>query len=266
MCQILEISRQGFYKQRRQDIVDKLQEEMVLHLVKEIRYKMPRIGGRKLYYMLQSELSHLPLKTGRDKFFDILRRNRLLVQPRRRYTVTTQSHHRFHVYRNLIEEKIINRRDSVFVADITYLRLIGEFCYLFLITDLYSRKIVGYHLNQSLSVEGAIKALSVALRSGVTTDNLIHHSDRGIQYCCNNYVDLLQEHKIEISMGESGNPYDNAVAERVNGILKTEFYLDMTFNNFEEAKQAVNEAVYLYNNLRPHMSIGYLTPSMKYAA
>jgi len=263
---MLSISRQGYYKQRDQNRVTRLQEEMILDLVKEIRHKLPRVGCRKLYYLLQQELHQLPIKIGRDKLFDILRRNRLLVHPRRRYTVTTQSHHRFHVYRNLLEGKIVDRVDSVYVADITYMRLTGEFCYLFLLTDLYSRKIVGYHLSKSLSVEGAVKALTMALSIEVRTNKLIHHSDRGIQYCCTEYVKILQLNKIEISMGQSGNPYDNAVAERVNGILKTEFYLDAIFNNYEDAKRSVDEAVDLYNNMRPHLSIGLLTPSRKYAA
>lgn len=263
---MLKISRQAFYKHRQQDIAEELQEELIVHLVKEIRQKMPRIGGRKLHYMLQSDLSRLPSKPGRDKFFDILRKNGLLVQPTKRYTITTKSRHRFHVYTNLIEDIIVTRPNAVFVADITYLRLINGFCYLFLVTDLYSRKIVGYHLSQSLSVEGALIAFRMALKGISSTDNLIHHSDRGIQYCCDDYVELLQQHGIQLSMGESGNPYDNAIAERVNGILKTEFYLNATFMNYRQAKQATVEAVYLYNNVRPHMSIGYLTPSLRYAA
>jgi len=266
VCGIFTISRQAYYKARHQQEGEKLQEEVVVELVKEIRQKLPRVGGKKLYYMLRRDISNMPIKPGRDKFFEILRNNGLLVTPTKRYVRTTQSRHRFYVYRNLIEEIIVEGPNKVFVADITYVRITEGFAYLFLVTDLYSRKIVGWYLSKNLSVEGALEALQMAMSEVKDSWRLIHHSDRGIQYCCNEYVKLLQSNKIRISMGESGNPYDNAVAERVNGILKSEFYLSVTFNSFEDARQAAEEAIYLYNNVRPHMSIGYLTPAMKYAA
>jgi transposase InsO family protein len=165
----------------------------------------------------------------------------------------------------LIKGLKIRKTNEVFVSDITYIRLRQDFSYLFLITDVYSRKIVGYSLRNNLATEGALKAMKMAIR-GKEVKGLIHHSDRGVQYCSNEYVKLLKKNKIEISMGEAGNPYDNAIAERVNGILKTEFYLGETFNNFTQAEKAVEQAIELYNNLRPHMSIDYLTPEQKYAA
>jgi putative transposase len=234
--------------------------------VQEIRRKMPMIGCRKLYRMLKCDLEAMNIKFGRDAVFDILRRNGLLIKPKKKYIKTTNSYHHFKKYNNLIKDKAIRRSNEVFVSDITYIRLRGGFCYLFLITDLYSRKIVGYDLSVSLGVEGAIGALRMALRGVENTDSLIHHSDRGTQYCCWDYTDLLIQRGIEISMGEVGNPYDNAVAERVNGILKVEFMLDSTFESAGRAKQAVKEAINTYNTLRPHLSLGYLTPEAKYAA
>jgi putative transposase len=152
------------------------------------------------------------------------------------------------------------------VSDITYIRLKGGFSYLFLVTDIYSRKIVGYNLDTSLGVTGAIAAIKMAIKGVNTIEGIIHHSDRGIQYCSDNYVKLLKKKGIKISMGEAGNPYENAIAERVNGILKNEFYLNEIFTNYQDAKRATEEAIKIYNNLRPHMSIGYMTPSKKYAA
>jgi len=263
---MLKISRQAFYKYKQHRVAQKLEEEIIVRMVNEIRYKLPRVGGRKLYHMMQNDLNRLPSKPGRDKFFDILRENGLLVEPTKRYTVTTNSHHRFKVYTNLIKDIALSRPNEVFVADLTYLRLPGGFCYLFLVTDVYSRKILGYNLSQSLSAEGAVNAVRMALRGLPFVEGLIHHSDRGFQYCSDSYVQLLQHHGIQLSMGEAGNPYENAIAERVNGILKTEFYLNATFTSFQQAMQAVKEAVTLYNDLRPHMSIGYMTPSLKYVA
>ncbi|NOX18955.1 MAG: IS3 family transposase [Chlorobi bacterium] len=265
LCQILNITRQAYYKQRSKAGRESLSEEVIIELVKGVRKKLPRIGGKKLYLMIKDEIEKLPVKIGRDKFFNVLRKHNLLVQPTKRYAVTTNSFHRFKIYTNLVKELKITRVNEVFVSDITYIRLRQDFCYLFLITDVYSRKIVGYYLSNNLATEGALKAMKMAIR-GKDVEGLIHHSDRGVQYCSNEYVKLLKKNKIKISMGEAGNPYDNAIAERVNGILKTEFYLGETFNNFTQAKKAVEQAIELYNNLRPHMSIDYLTPEQKYVA
>lgn len=263
---MMKISRQAFYKNRTNLASKQLEEEIIIQLVKNLRKKLPRIGGRKLYKLLKDDLTNLPSKLGRDKFFDLLRENGLLIEPIKQYVVTTNSHHRFRIYSNLIKELKIEAPNKLWVADITYIRLERGFCYLFLVTDVYSRKIVGYHLSESLSTDGAVAAIKIALKDIITTEGLIHHSDRGFQYCSDGYVDLLKRSGIKISMGESGNPYDNAIAERVNGILKTEFYLNATFRNFQIALKAVEEVISFYNNLRPHMSIGYLTPTEKYAA
>lgn len=263
---MFKITRQAFYKYRQHRVEQELEEQIIVQMVNEIRYKLPRVGGRKLYHMIQNDLNRLPSKPGRDKFFDILRNNGLLVQPTKRYSITTNSHHRFKVYTNLIKDITVTRPNQVFVSDITYLRLSDGFCYLFLVTDVYSRKIVGYNLNNGLATDGAINALNMALNNLPTVEGLIHHSDRGFQYCSDKYVQLLEPRGVKLSMGEAGNPYENAIAERVNGILKTEFYLNMTFTNFRQAMEAVKETVTLYNDLRPHMSIGYMTPSLKYVA
>lgn len=263
---MLEISRQAYYKMKHKEAIEKFEEEIILKLVNQIRRSLPRLGGRKLYYLLKEDLNKLPSKPGRDKFFDILRKNGLLIKPIKQYVVTTNSRHIFRIHSNLIKELNIERSNQVFVSDITYIRLDGDFCYLFLVTDLYSRKIVGYYLSMDLSARGAVAAIKMALRVVTETEGLIHHSDRGIQYCCEEYVELLQKNKIRISMGEAGNPYENAIAERVNGILKNEFFLSGKFKNLDYALQATKEAINNYNNLRPHMSIDYMTPDEKYAA
>lgn len=263
---MLEISRQAYYKMKYKEANEKFEEELIVKLVNQIRRSLPRLGGRKLFYLLKEDLMKLPSRPGRDKFFDILRKNGLLVKPMKQYVVTTNSHHIFRIHSNLIKELSIERSNQVFVSDITYIRLEGEFCYLFLVTDVYSRKIVGYNLSMDLAARGAVAAIKMALKEVPQTEGLIHHSDRGIQYCCEEYVELLQRNKLKISMGEAGNPYENAIAERINGILKNEFYLNSKFNDLNDALQATKEAIKNYNNLRPHMSIDYMTPEEKYAA
>ncbi len=262
---MMKITRQGYYKNRAAATKEQQIEELIIQLVKNFRKKLPRIGGRKLYKLLEEDLRKLPIKTGRDKFFDILRENGLLVEPIKQYVHTTNSHHRFRIYSNLIKGLNIERSNQLWVADITYIRLEGGFCYLFLITDVYSRKIVGYHLSKSLTIDGAVQAVKKAIKD-ITVEGLIHHSDRGFQYCSDSYVKIINRAGIKISMGEAGNPYDNAIAERVNGILKTEFYLNQTFTNYQVAIKAVEEAISMYNELRPHMSIDFKTPTEKYAA
>ena len=227
----------------------------------EHRCLMPRLGGKKLYYILKEDLQRIG-KIGRDKFFDILRRNDLLVERKRSYTKTTDSYHRFHKWKNLLKDVDLTGSNQAWGSDITYLRTINGFVYLFLITDLYSRKIVGWSLSRSLSIEGGIEALKKALSSWKDKSvALIHHSDRGIQYCSKDYVKRLQKAGISISMTEENHCYENAKAERVNGILKDEFYLNATFNNIEQAEKAVRSAIRIYNEHRPHWSLKLKTPS-----
>ena len=265
ICNIFGISRQGYYKSKKNKQKRKYNEEIIIKLVQEIRRRMPRVGGKKLYRMLKLDLQMLEVRIGRDKFFGILRKTGLLVKRRKRYVKTTNSTHRFRVYENLITEKEVTKTDEIYVSDITYIRSEEGFSYLALITDLYSRKIVGYDICDSLGIEGSIRALEMSIK-GKSLNGLIHHSDRGLQYCSNLYTELLTNNEIKISMSEKGNPYENAVAERVNGILKEEFGLSDTFNTKEIAYKAVREAIKTYNEFRPHMSIDYMTPDQKYAA
>ena len=259
-CSYFGISRSGYYASCKRETKVVLEEAIVLDLVHEVRHVMPRIGGKKLYNMLKKDL-HSVGKIGRDKLFDILRKNNLLVERKKNYTRTTDSYHRFYVYKNLLYDKTLTRPNECYVSDITYLRTDNGFVYLFLITDAYSRKIVGWSLSRSLSIEGGLKALRMALRQRKTFSSLIHHSDRGIQYCANDYVKELTKHNVDISMTEENHCYENSLAERVNGILKDEFLLDSTFKNYDQALRAVKQAVETYNELRPHWSLDLKTPN-----
>jgi transposase InsO family protein len=264
MCTIFNISRQAYYQSANEATAQAMHQEMVEQLVHDVRRQLPRLGGKKLYHMLGDDLKGI--RIGRDKFFDILRCANLLVERKRSYVITTQSHHRFRVYTNLIKNKKITRSDQVYVCDITYLRLHKGFVYLFLITDAYSRKIVGWYVSNHLGIEGAIRALKMALKESKGTHGRIHHSDRGIQYCSYKYTTLLKQNNIAISMAATGDVYENAMAERVNGILKDEFMLDATFTDLPHATRAVKQAIKAYNNLRPHMSLKMKTPAQVYAA
>jgi len=266
ICDVHGLSRQAYYSHYRRLGISSIEESLVLKLVRNIRKKHPRMGGKKLHNLLKEKLRKIGRGIGRDKLFDILRLNGLLIKPLRKYVRTTNSHHRFRVYTNLIENIEINRSNQVFVSDITYLSTYDRFYYLSLVTDAYSRKIVGYNLSDSLSLEGCFTALKMSLSELKETEGLIHHSDRGIQYCSNKYTQMLKLKRIRISMAGKGNAYENAIAERVNGILKIEYLLDKKYPNYKELKKSVNAAVKLYNEERPHMSLGYETPAQRYAA
>jgi transposase InsO family protein len=197
---------------------------------------------------------------GRDKLFDLLRSNRLLIKPLRSYTKTTYSKHWLKKYRNLIQQKKVTAPNQVWVSDITYIRTDEGYNYLSLVTDKFSRKIVGYDLSESLKAEGAIRALQMAIEQGDLQPDLIHHSDRGLQYCCHEYQQILGDHQIQPSMTEQYDPYENALAERMNGILKTEFLLEDGFPTSILAKFAIEEAIDTYNSIRPHLSLNMKTP------
>ena len=265
ICKSLKISSQGFYKSRKKKQVKILKEEMVLKLASAQRRKLPRLGGRKLYKKLKPDLDKMGIKLGRDKLFRLLKKHGLLIQKKKRYAKTTNSSHGFGIYANLIKEKEAVRTDEVYVSDITYIGSLEGFSYLALVTDLHSRKIVGFDISDSLNLEGSLRALKMAIK-GKTLTGSIHHSDRGIQYCSKAYTELLKANGIKISMSEKGNPYENAVAERINGILKEEFLLDQIFKTKQDIIKAVKEAIASYNELRPHMSLNYMTPNQKYAA
>lgn len=265
ICKKLDKSRAAFYKHQKGFEKVKLNEKIIRDLTMEKRKAMPRLGGKKTYHEIRVDLQKHGIKLGRDKYFNWLREEQLLVQPKKKYVYTTQSFHRFRKYENLIQGLHITAKDQVWVSDITYLRLHQGFCYLALVTDVYSRKIIGFNVSDSLQTEGVLNALNMALKTRKGA-NTIHHSDRGFQYCSYAYIKRLKKASIGISMGEVGNCYENALAERVNGILKNEFNLDVTFPNIERAKHAVSQAVHTYNSMRPHMSIAMKKPSEVYAA
>ena len=233
---------------------------MVLKLVNEIRQELPRAGVPKLHHMLQENFSEHGIKMGRDALYRLLGEHGYLLRYRRRKPYTTNSNHPYKKYPNLIRDiSYLTTAGQLWVSDITYLRLKEKFAYLSIVTDAYSHKIIGHCLYPTLHSNGPINALLMAARSK-RQQSLIHHSDRGSQYCCSEYVRLLEHYHIRISMTEQGDPYENAIAERVNGILKGEFLLNKTFVSFSQAEQEVNQAVEKYNHLRPHSSCDNLTP------
>lgn len=263
-CHLFGINRQVYYRKIRRRACKQTKAGQVVAMIMEIRKLMPRIGVRKLYYLLQDKLRHL--KIGRDKFFDILRANHLLVQPKRSYHVTTNSHHRFRKHQNLILGTVIDRPEQVWVSDITYIGKREKPCYLSLVTDAYSKKIIGYHVADNLNTESSLIALQIAVK--IRKDkglSLIHHSDRGLQYCADDYQSALNKNGIKCSMTNNGDPYENAVAERINGILKQEFMIDTYHQDTAIMKTIVKEAIEIYNNQRPHYSNYMLTPEQMHA-
>ena len=219
---------------------------------------------RKLKISLDDEFTKANLKVGRDTLFNVLRQHNMLTLRKKYSARTTNSYHRFYKYNNIIKDMEVTRPNQVWVSDITYIRTIKGFCYLALITDMHSRKIVGYDLSDSLELSGCVRALNKAIYQAKNIKHLIHHSDRGIQYCSNVYTQILKRKKINISMTEENHCYENALAERVNGILKDEFYLDQVFTETQHAKRAAKNAINLYNEIRLHLSLDYKTPNMVY--
>lgn len=257
-CRLFGYSRQAYYQQKQRALQEKQLAQQVIGLVKQVRLKMPRLGTRKLYYLLQDKLQFLGV--GRDKLFAILGEAGLLVPPKKSYHKTTNSKHWLKKHKNLVEGLQIERAGQVWVSDITYIPTRQGHSYLSLVTDAYSKKIMGYHLSQDLRAEGPIAALQMAIAKQTYQFELIHHSDRGLQYCSQGYQQLLEKAQIKPSMTEKYDPYQNAVAERVNGILKDEFDLERGFAHHLEAVQVVAESVGIYNSQRPHLSCHYLTP------
>jgi len=261
---MLQISRQAVYQYAGRQHKQRADEEKIIRQVRLIRCRMPRIGTRKLYERLQPTLKALGI--GRDSLFEILRRHRLLVRPRKRFMPTTSGRHSLPVFPNLLKLIEPEAPGRVVVADQTYLRLQRGFCYLSLVSDLYSRKILGFDVSPNLETAGPLRALAMACKGIRHRGWFIHHSDRGVQYCSSEYRSFLESHGGLSSMSAAGCPYDNAVAERINGILKSEFYLDRTFASIQEASEAVLETVAIYNFERPHQNLGMMTPEMRYAA
>lgn len=260
LCGLLGYTRQAYYKQKRRVERKALGAELILQEVVRIRTSQRRVGVRKLHHMMSSFTREHAVEMGRDALYDLLREHSMLVRRRRRRSPrTTFSLLWMKRYPNLAKEFTASAGNQLWVSDITYIRIREGFGYLSLITDAYSRKIVGYHLNGDLSAKGPAAALRMALRNNPQREGLIHHSDRGLQYYSGEYMKLIGKN-IRISMSEKSDPLENAIAERVNGILKQEL-LSTRFSSFAEASRQVAQAVSTYNHLRPHLSIDLLTPA-----
>ena len=263
-CQCFGLHRDAYYKYKKRSAARLEVEKKVIKLVNYERLTQPRVGTPKLMMALHITFNLMGLKVGRDELYRILRKYDMLIGRKKTSCKTTDSYHHFHKYNNLIKDLKITRPNQVWVSDITYIRTYNGFCYLALITDLYSRKIVGYDISNSLELAGCLRALKKALANTKPADGLIHHSDRGAQYCSNQYVRILKNKDFKISMTEENHCYENTIAERVNGILKDEFFLDQTFASLKEAKRATKNAINIYNNKRLHLSLDYKTPQNVY--
>jgi putative transposase len=255
------MSRQNYYAARQLRGRREIDESLILELVRGERRLQPRLGGRKLLHVLRPDLEEAGISIGRDRFFEVLAESDMLVVPKPRKPRTTNSRHSLPVFANLLKGRELNGPNEAWVSDLTYIRTEEGFMYAALITDAYSRKIVGAHIGESLESMGCQVALQEALKELPEGKRPIHHSDRGCQYCCHEYVNLLRERGMQISMTGELHCYENALAERVNGILKQEYAMDREFRTKEKAKTAFREAVWLYNELRPHQSLNMRVPA-----
>jgi putative transposase len=260
LCQLAGMTRQNFYKVCRVRTVRQVDDALVLALVRQERALQPRLGTRKLLTNIGPSLAKAGVALGRDRLFALLRQHELLVPRRPRGCQTTHSRHRFATYGNVLRELSIERSGQAVVSDLTYLRTREGWLYLALVTDVYSRAILGYDCSDSLESQGAQRALERALAKLPRGQSTVHHSDRGIQYCCTAYIQRLQQAGCRISMTEENHCYENAMAERLNGILKQEYGLGADLPSKALAQQLVAEAVQLYNTRRPHQALGYRTP------
>lgn len=265
LCGWFGITRQAYYQNSWKAIDTSIEEEFVLAEVRKIRGKHKRVGTRKLYDKLQDFLLEHHIKMGRDALFTLLSANNMLVRRRKRHIQTTQSSHWLRKYPNLIKDFEPTAPNQLWVSDITYWKIQDTHVYISFITDAFSRKIVGYHVAPTMEAIETVKALRMALKGlkkeREKEEELIHHSDRGLQYCSHEYVKLLKRNKIGISMTENGDPLENAIAERVNGIIKDEYLQDYTARNLVEAREILDYVIDLYNNDRPHNSLGNHVPS-----
>ena len=259
------MSPQNYYARRSARRHQEVEVQLALELVRMERQQQPRLGGRKLYHLIGPELRAAGVKMGRDRFFKELGKAGLLVEKRRsEWPKTTNFDPNLPVFRNLIKRLKVNGPNQVWVADITYIRTEKAFLYLGLITDHWSRKIVGWRLSETLEAQDALKALAMGLKSLRPGQRPIHHSDRGCQYASQAYVKSVREAGMRMSMTETDHSAENALAERVNGILKQEYYLDSEFSDSREALQATHRAIEMYNTRRPHSALNYATPEQKH--
>jgi len=261
----LGYSRQYFYKHCKEQEQKQAQELQVKQLVDKERKVLSRLGGRKLHHQIRDSLQVQEIKFGRDKLFALLRKHGMLILPRRRYVQTTMSKHWLRKYPNLVKDIVVKRPDEVWVSDITYLKTDEGNCYLNMVTDAYSRKIMGYAIADNMEAAQMKQAFQMAIKNRVNINqSLIHHSDRGLQYCSAEYVSIANTHQIKMSMTENGDPYENALAERMNRTLKEEFGLGSVLKSKLHAKLLTEEAINLYNNYRPHLSLKMKTPESVY--
>lgn len=258
-------SRQNVYKQQNAAELKALRADAVKSLVDRERKQLPRIGTRKIYYLIKDDLRTQGLKFGRDKLFDLMRYYGLQINPRRRYTQTTNSKHWMRKWPNIIKDKTVDYQDQVWVSDITYIKTEEGNCYLNMITDAYSRKIMGYAVEDNMETESMIEALKMALiiRQSPLRET-IHHSDRGMQYCSKEYVSTASKNNLKLSMTENGDPYENALAERMNRTIKEEFGMDRKMKSKDQVKKLVEESIFLYNHKRPHQALKMKTPDQVY--
>jgi transposase InsO family protein len=256
----LGYSFQAYHKHNKKKFFEQHHETMILGQIDAIRKYQPRCGGRKLFIELQPFFLQHDIQMGRDKFFDLLKRNKLLVRKTKRNVYTTMSKHHYYRYPNLVKGFTPLKAHELWVADITYIPLKERFAYLFLITDAYSRKIVGFNVTDDMKVSSAVVALKQALAQKPPETFVIHHSDRGIQYCSNEYVSLLLQHNAIISMTNNGDPLENAIAERVNGILKTEL-ISSYYNSIDDASIHISRCITIYNHRRRHSSLNWQIPA-----
>jgi transposase InsO family protein len=262
LCRLFKLSRQAYYQHfwLLSDLT--VEQELIVEQVKSIRQTHPVLGARKLYCLLQPFLIENQIKMGRDALFDLLAVNKLLVRKKKRAVQTTFSRHWFRKYPNLTKNWRPGKPNQLWVADITYVPVRNSFLYLNLITDAYSHRIMGASIGASLASVYTCQALEQALENYPTmTEELIHHSDRGFQYCCSDYVNLLHDHRIKISMTQTGDPLENPVAERINGIIKNEYLTHLSIHDVDSATEVLPEVIRRYNDERPHESIGMQTPS-----
>lgn len=260
LCRCTGVTKQAFYKARRARQKKKIDEELVLELVRGVRHLHRRMGTRKLLVVLRRELKKAGVSIGRNKLFALLGKHNLLIKPRRSSPRTTDSRHRFTVYRNILCEATIDAPHQALVTDLTYIRTEKGFVYAVFVMDAFSRKIVGYDVSASLEASGCLRASEMALAQLPQGARPIHHSDRGTQYCCTDYTELLKKYNVTISMTEENHCYENAKAERLNGIMKQEYGLGETLADLAEAQRLIEQAVWLYNTGRPHTQLNYATP------
>ena len=261
MCEMTGMTKQNFYKEKKVRTRREVDEEFIVNVVCAERRLQPEVGARKLLEMYGDLFREHGILIGRDCFFRLLNEKKLLVRKKRRAARTTDSRHQFPVYVNLLKDMKLSRAHQAWVSDITYIRTQEGFVYLSLVMDAHSRKIVGFHAGNSLEAEGCLRALGKAIVQLPKGMRPIHHSDRGSQYCCGDYVSRLMKRKITISMTENNHCYENAKAERLNGILKQEYHLGQTFPTRRDAVSAVAQAVTIYNNRRLHTALNYKTPA-----